>query len=154
MRACAEEFLAGLVPFDPSHVTLIHLAFGVARAFDEQSAGQHLQARDTLAWLLVAMEQMARDKGEIRLAWLLTHLPDPPWSRLLRPTQRGARQDFAMLSSLEWVAAGMAYVKDVNAVLAIRKETAKAASAAGAEDGLPPKRPRAKREPKTKAVAK
>ena len=156
MKASAMEFFAELVPFDPSQVILIYLAFGIARAFDEHTTGQHVQARDTLAKLLVAIEQIARDSGDVRMGWLLTHLPDPPWSRLLKPTQRGAHQDFAMLSSPEWVAAAMAYVKDVSAVAALRTESGSAPKRpASAEDAPQGKRPRVpKKEPKTKAVAK
>ena len=154
MKASAEEFLAELVPFDPAEVILVYLAFGIARAFDEQMAGQHVQSHDTLAKLLVAVEQIARDKGDVRVGWLLTHLPDPPWSRLLRPSQRGSHQDFAMLSSPEWVAAAMAYVKDVNAVHAIRQETT-SAKRSGVDGEPAPKRPKVpKKEPKGKSAAK
>ena len=113
-----------------------------------------MQSRDALAKLLVAVEQIARDKGDVRLGWLLTFLADPPWSRLLRPNQRGAHQDFAMLSSPEWVAAAMAYMKDVNAVHAIRQETT-SAKRTGTDDQPASKRPRVpKKDPKTKAAAK
>ena len=59
-----------------------------------------------------------------------------------------------MLSSPEWVAAAMAYVKDVNAVHAIRQETTSAKST-GTDDQPASKRTRVpKKDPKTEAAAK
>ena len=49
MRASAREFLAGPVPFEQTNLPLIYLAYGSARARDEQTAGQRVQSRDTLA---------------------------------------------------------------------------------------------------------
>ena len=95
---------------------------------------------------MVAAEQMARDCGETRIAWLLARLPDPPRSRLLRPKQKGSHRDCAMLSSPQWVAAATAYVKDVNAVLAIRQEVSKRAP----KDDDPPQKTPTKKPPKAK----
>ena len=51
-----------------------------------------------------------------------------------------------MLSSPQWVAAATAYVKDVNAVLAIRQEVSKRAP----NDGDPPQKTPTKKPPKAK----
>ena len=100
--------------------------------------------QDTLARSLVASEWIARDGGELRLAWLLTHLPDPPWSRLLRPGLEGQHTDFALLSDPAWVASAIAYMKDVESVAALRK----AKSGLGGEEKRPPKVPKTPKGPK------
>ena len=143
-QTSAQELFAEMVPFQPLARLLVHLSFGIARAYDQSRAGQHLQVQDTLARLLVASEQIARDGGELRLAWLLTHLPDPPWSRLLRPGLEGQHTDFALLSDPAWVASAIAYMKDVEAVATLRK----ARSSLGGEEKLPPKGPKQPKGPK------
>ena len=143
-QTSAQEFFAEMVPFPPSARLLVHLSFGIARAFDQSRAGQHLQVQDTLARLLVASEQIARDGGELRLAWLLTHLPDPPWSRLLSPGMQGQHTDFALLSDPAWVASAIAYMKDVESVAALRK----APPLRGAIEERPPKVPKKPQGPK------
>ena len=49
------------------------------------SLGLWREAEDTVAKLLVACEQASRQDGKFTFAWTLTHLPEPPWGRLLRP---------------------------------------------------------------------
>ena len=76
----------------------------------------------------------------MRLAWLLTHLPDPPWSRLLRQGVDGQHNDFALLSEPSWVAAALAYIKDVAAVKELRTKR----KSEQPPEGKPTKAPRTK----------
>eukprot|EP00969_Alexandrium_andersonii_P201662 8909904-Alexandrium_andersonii.AAC.1 len=59
------------------------MAFGLATCFDQMRLGKWLEAEDTAMRLLAACEQAALDNGDFFMAWLLTHLAEPPWARLL-----------------------------------------------------------------------
>ena len=76
------EFLAEEVPFG-NLKTLTFLAFGLATSFDQMRQGKWLEAEDTVAKLLVVCEQAALGGGDFSLAWLLTHMAEPQWARLL-----------------------------------------------------------------------
>jgi hypothetical protein len=115
-RTSATEFFTEQVPFPTHAKTLTYFAFGVARAFDQMSLGLWVEAEDTLAKLMVVAEQTARSDGKIDFGWVLAHLPDPPWNRLLRPGQHGAHDHFALLSDPAWVAAAIGYLKDAQSL--------------------------------------
>ena len=105
--------------------------------------GKWLEAEDSVAKLRVACEQAALDGGDFQLAWLLTHMAEPPWARLLTRGATLRQQQFGRLSDPAWVATAIGYLKDVQAVQEMRK-------CAGAppqeeERRKPPKKP--KREP-------
>ena len=91
------EFLAEEVPFG-NLKTLTFMAFGLATSFDQMRQGKWLEAEDTVAKLLVASEQAALGNGDFNLAWLLTHMAEPPWARILMrgqlcgPSSAGAWQ--------------------------------------------------------------
>jgi hypothetical protein len=58
------------------------------------------------------------------VAWLLTHLPEPPWGQILQNKPRtDLMRPFAKLSDPTWVAAAIAYQKDVASLNELRKKT-------------------------------
>jgi hypothetical protein len=130
MSAC--DFLAENVPWPVNANSLVYLSFGLARVFDEMSLGLWREAEDTVAKLLVACEQASRQDGKFTFAWTLTHLPEPPWGRLLRPGTPGPHNDFALLSDPGWVAAGLAYHRDAQALAELGRGSSGGRGAAGA----------------------
>ena len=120
----AREFFAEEVDMGNMR-TLAFLTFGVATAFDQMQAGEWVEAEDTLARLLVGSEQCSLDDSKWQLAWLLTHLPDPPWHRIAGRKHREQTKPFAKLSDPAWVAAAIAYTKDVAALQELHKKTSK-----------------------------
>ena len=130
MSAC--DFLAENVPWPVNAHSLVYLSFGLARVFDEMSLGLWREAEDTVAKLLVACEQASRQDGKFTFAWTLTHLPEPPWGRLLRPGTPGPHNDFALLSDPGWVAAGLAYHRDAQALADLGRGNGGGRGAAGA----------------------
>ena len=104
--------------------TLTYMSYGVATAFDQMREGKWLEAEDTLAKLLVASEQAAIDASDFLLAWLLTFLPEPPWARM-RAQSSNETQGFAHLSDPAWVAASIAYMKDIAALQELRRRPQK-----------------------------
>ena len=142
MDRCRQGCLSSeMVPFHPERKILTYLSFGIAMAYDQSRAGQHVVAEDTLARLLVAAEQMARDDGGTKMAWLLTHLPEPPWARLLRHAADGHVEDFALLSDPAWVAAAIAYLRDAASINEHRKDKS-------LREPRPPKEPKVPKKPK------
>ena len=116
----AREFLMEEVPFGGAK-TLAYMSFAAAAAFDLMPDGRWEEAEDAVAKLLVAAEQAAHDNSTFTLAWPLTHLPEPPWHRL----QRGGRPEdrpFGRLADPVWVAAAIAYMRDVAALQELRKK--------------------------------
>ena len=85
-----------------------------------------------MAKLLVVCEQASRQDGKFKFAWRLTHLPEPPWCRLLRPGAPGPPHDFALLSDPGWVAAGLAYHRDAQALAELGRGCSGGGGAAGA----------------------
>ena len=118
----AVEFFAHECPLGNAK-TLTYMLFGVAQAFDEAGEGMWLQAEDTLAKVLVAGEQAAIDNSSWQTAWLLSHLPEPPWNHVQQNRPRNdAMRPFAKLSDPTWTAAAIAYSKDVAAMNEMRSK--------------------------------
>ena len=90
--------------------------------WDELSAGKTEEALSTLSLLLVASEQAALDESSWTLAWLLTLLPEPPWPTMGRRADAQALRPYAKLANTRWVAAGIAFLRDVDRIRAAQKE--------------------------------
>ena len=83
--------------------------------------------------MFAAMEQVALEGGKRwELAWLLSHLPEPPWHRFHSAHRnRGASgavgAKFSMLADPSWVATAMAYINDCAKLDESRKRLGKGA---------------------------
>ena len=123
--ASARAYLMHEVPFG-SFRTLGFLGWGIATAWDHLRDGRIPEARAVLSLLLVAIEQVALDEGKWSLAWLLTHLPEPPWATMSRRPEAGALRPFARLADARWIAAAMGYMRDIERLQTARKGPAEA----------------------------
>ena len=131
--AGTKAYLASEVAFGDSK-GLAYLAFGMAEVFDLMEAGRWHAAEAQLALLLVAVEQAANQKWRWSLAWLMTHLPEPPWHAIARHPRPDAIRPLAKLAEPSWVAAAIAYLKDVQVVseaAAPKRESAGGGGGAG-----------------------
>ncbi len=64
---------------------------------------------------MVSTEQVALDDGRWPMAWLLIHQPEPPLSLMGRkPGNTELARPFARIADPWWIAAAIAYVKDVD----------------------------------------
>ena len=116
--------------------------------WDEFRAGKEETALATLSLLLVAVEQAALDESSWSLAWLLSLLPEPPWPSMSRRPDAQALRPYAKLADTRWVAAGLAFMRDVDRIRAARREHKGAANEGG---GPAPKAPPSKgKDPKGK----
>ena len=116
------EFLAKAVAFGQAE-GVAYLAYGIATVVDFLAAGQAERAEATLLLLMCAIEQSCLDRGRWSLAWLLTHLPEPPWGQIAQSPPSDPLRPFGRLSEPAWTAAAMAYTKDAAALNELRRKT-------------------------------
>ncbi|CAK0881525.1 unnamed protein product [Prorocentrum cordatum] len=109
------NYFARNVPFGQARSSAF-LVFGMAEVFDLMERGAWHAAEAQLALLLCASEQAALREWRWTSAWLLTHLPEPPWTSIRQAPARGQIRPMSRLASLEWVAAAIGYTKDTLAL--------------------------------------
>jgi len=63
---------------------------------------------------LLFVEQSAVDSGRTQMGWLLSAYPDPNWSLTSQNKRRTSLQPFARLAQPSWIAANVAFVKDLD----------------------------------------
>ena len=132
-----------MVPFGQAK-RAAYMAYAVAAAFDHLEHGQVDLAEAQLGLLLAAIKQAALRDLRWTHAWLLCHLPDPPWNRVRHVPDRSMTQPLSRLASPTWMAAVIAYARD-SAVLA---EAERGNRRNDDEDG-PPRKPKGTPSPKT-----
>lgn len=115
----ARAYMATEVPFG-SYRTLAYAGWGFACVWDHLASGRSSKALALLSLLLVAVEQAALDEGRWQVAWLLTTLPEPPASMARRPVENALRP-FAKLADPHWIAAAVAYIRDVDRLQTVRR---------------------------------
>ena len=99
-----------------------HLGFLIGHALDSMQRGDWMKAEAQLCMGLVALEQSLHDSGRWGLAWLMTHLPEPPWHLLQQGMGPDALRPFGRLADPSWAAAAMCYVKDAAAMSELRRK--------------------------------
>jgi hypothetical protein len=114
-------YFAEHVPMDRMK-TFAYMTFGMAAVMDLLMADKVEAAKDQMSLLLSASEQAAHDGGRWQVAWLLTHLPEPPWTRISFPPRADAVRPYARLPDPGWIAASVAFTKDVAALAEARKK--------------------------------
>ena len=75
-----------------------------------------------LLLLLVATEQAALQEWQWGAAWLLTHLPEPPWQRIRYPPTRDAMRPLGRLADPNLSAAAIGYLRDVSILSEAQKK--------------------------------
>ena len=115
------EFFTRGMSVGKNNRTSGYLGYGIATALDQIRAHQPESAEATLCVLMVAIEQSALDQSRWQLAWLLTHLPEPPWHQMAHGPQGGGMRPFGRLADPACTGAAMAFVKDASAVEEVRK---------------------------------
>ena len=126
-----------------------YLAYGLATIADAIYLGHWDKAEAQVLLLLCALEQQALDRGRWGLAWLLTHLPEPPWAQYNVQPPMGPLRPFGRLSEPAWTAAAMAFMKDAAYMSELRKK----GPAGGGGDFVPPGGANAKSAGEAKAGA-
>ena len=99
----------------------IFLSFGLAHACDRCPLGEWEHAEALLHLLLCCVEQSLYDEGMWSLAWLVTHLPEPPWHMMHMQAPSDGIWPYGRLTPPEWVAASMQFITDAAKLAEVRK---------------------------------
>ena len=125
------------------HRLLAHFATLLAEAWATGHASNNVELLGVVGRMLIFTEQVAIDSGKLQVGWLLTGVAEPPLHLMTTRQKHPGLQPFSRLSAPGWVAANLAYLRDLDFLESrvaasnkpnpnIRKETDK-------EDKPPPK---------------
>ena len=120
-HATMVDFVTRFMPWGRAAKGSIMLSFGIAHAADRCALGQWEQAETLLHLLLCCMEQSLYDENRWTMAWLSTHLPEPPWHMMQMSAPTDSIRPYGRLTPPEWVAASMQFVKDAAALAEVRR---------------------------------
>lgn len=70
-----------------------------------------------MGWMargLMLTEQAALDNGRMTMAWLLCGLPEPNWAIIEQNKARRSLRPFSKLAQPQWLAANLAFMKDLD----------------------------------------
>ncbi|CAK0890054.1 unnamed protein product, partial [Prorocentrum cordatum] len=134
MSDSTRNYFARNVPFGQARSSAF-LVFGMAEVFDLMERGLRRAAEAQLALLLCASEQAALREWRWTSAWLLTHLPEPPWTSIRQAPARGQIRPMSRSASPEWIAAAIGYTKDTLALEDAERKLAPAAAPKAEEGG-------------------
>ena len=99
-----------------SHRTLTYVAFQAAAMYEAAERQDWDRVRMLIALQAVFAEQAAHDGGSLRLAHLLTGLEDPPFAQMQLHTAAKSELAQGQLSDPRWLAAQLAFLKDVESI--------------------------------------
>lgn len=99
----------------------VYLTYGICHALDLMHLGQWELAEGFLHLLVASVEAVCWDRGRWQMAWLLTFLPEPPWSQMASSPPWDALRPFGVLAPVSMTTAATHYLKDVAALGELRK---------------------------------
>ena len=117
------EYLTSHVSFDRSR-GIAYCGWALATIGDLMRAGSWHEAEAELLLTLACIEQVTLDEGKWGTAWLLTHLPEPPWARIAHKGPVGCLRPFTRMLPPSWAAAAASYVKDMSVLQELKKKGA------------------------------
>ena len=143
--AAMRTFFTNKVPLG-SMRGLTYFAFATAQLWEAAERDDLAALKAQVALLAVYLEQVAVDGGRHQLGWLLTGLPNPPFQLVQAHSQRAQEDPVGFLGDPRWVAANLAYLKDVDYLESRTKLVGKAPPSD--RPGGPPPKPTPKARPK------
>ena len=102
------------VPLGAAPRILTYMSYLGARMWELSETGQTSELATLISLAAVFCEQVAIDGGRGQVAWLLTGLQTPAFNLTQRNTQRLQEEPFAALADPRWMAAQLAYLKDLD----------------------------------------
>ena len=135
------------------HRTLALVSMFAAHGWEQAREKRNADLEAWCSRLLMFTDQCASEGGRTQLGWLLTGLPDPAWSSMVRRRQ-GVRP-FSRLCPSLWLSANVAYLREMEWISSRMSATGEASKdqpkdTPEPEDGAAPTRPprRPRRPPK------
>ena len=104
----------------------------LGQVFDLLGSGQVEGAKDTLALLMLMVDQLVLDAGSPELGWILTLQQDPPASLFSAPSNvpGSSLRPYSHLSDPKWIATALAFVKEMETLANRRAEISRKATPA------------------------
>ena len=96
------------------HRLLSQFAFMISEAWMIGFNSQNVELLGILSKMLFFVEQCAIDQGRSQVAWLLTGWQEPPYQILMSGKKRTSLQQFCKLCHPAWIAANLAFLKDLD----------------------------------------
>ena len=149
--AAMRTFFTNKVPLG-SMRGLTYFAFATAQLWEAAERDDLASLKAQVALLAVYLEQVAVDGGRHQLGWLLTGMPNPPFQLVQSHAQR-QEDPVGFLGDPRWVAANLAYLKDVD-YLESRTKLVGGKTPTGDPAATPKQRPKSKPKGAPKAAAK
>lgn len=94
--------------------TLGQVGYMLAHGWEVAANAQNIQMMAFCGRMMGFKEQASLDGGRTQLAWMLTGLVEPNHQLLAANRRRTGVSPFAKLPSPQWVAANIAYLKDID----------------------------------------
>ena len=96
------------------HRLLAHIATLLAEAWATGYASNNTELLGVVGRMLIFVEQVAIDSGKLQVGWLLTGVAEPPLHLMTTKQKHPGLQPFSRLSAPGWVAANLAYLRDLD----------------------------------------
>ena len=96
------------------HRLLAHIATLLAEAWATGYASKNTELLGVIGRMLIFVEQVAIDGGKLQVGWLLTGVREPATHLLVSKQKQPGLQPFSRLSAPGWVAANLAYLRDLD----------------------------------------
>ena len=94
------------------HRTLGLVATFAAQAWQAARESGNLELEAWMARLILFVDQAGTENGKTQLAWLLTGLPEPSWSTMMR--KKSGLKPFAKSCPSLWASANLAYLREMD----------------------------------------
>lgn len=96
------------------HKLLAHVATLLSEAWATGYASKNTELLGVIGRILIFVEQVAIDGGKLQVGWLLTGVREPAHHLLVSRQKQPGLQPFSRLSAPGWVAANLAYLRDLD----------------------------------------
>ena len=96
------------------HRLLAHFATLLGEAWATGHASGNTELLGVIGRMMIFTEQVAIDSGKIQVGWLLTGVAEPPFHLLTSRQKHPGLQQFSRLSAPGWVAANLAFLRDLD----------------------------------------
>lgn len=96
------------------HRLLAHFATLLAEAWATGHASNNTELLGVVGRMVIFTEQVAIDSGKLQVGWLLTGVAEPPLHLMTTRQKHPGLQPFSRLSAPGWVAANLAYLRDLD----------------------------------------
>lgn len=94
------------------HRTLALVGTFAAQAWQQARESENVEMESWFSRLILFVDQAGTENGKTQLAWLLTGLPEPSWTTMMR--KKSGLKPFAKSCPSLWASANLAYLREMD----------------------------------------